>query len=111
MFTKSSMPSVKFGKPPPKESPLKKRYQKKGSRVPGPQDYDTQSIRNGIFSLSTKKRIVGVKFSTGPRTYNDVEERERASKPGPNSYDIPSALGKQVNSRYKSHPSISFGSR
>ena len=109
MFTKSGMPSVKFGCPPQKESNVKGRL--KSHLPPGPQDYDTEQIRKGIYSLSTKKRPAGVKFTTGPRTYNDMEEKERASKPGPNAYEIPSTFGMQVNSRYKSQPSISFGTR
>ena len=108
MFTKCGMPSVKFGRPPEKEI---RKGRSKPYHPPGPQDYDTVQIRKGIYSLSTKKRPAGVKFTTGPRTYNDMEERERAAKPGPNAYKIPSALGKQINSRYKSQPSISFGSR
>lgn len=106
MFTKSKMPSVKFGNPPRKE--LSKN---KPCCIPGPQEYDTESIRRGVYSMSSHKKPAGVKFTTGPRTYNDVEERERASKPGPNSYNIPSALGKQYNSKYKSQPCISFGCR
>jgi len=78
---------------------------------PGPQEYDTDNVRRGLLSLSTKKRPPGVRFTTGPRTYNDAEERERASKPGPSTYDVPSTLGKQSNSRYRSQPSISFGTR
>ncbi len=108
MFTKSKMPSVKFGDPPKEDNKEKKSSQ---SNQPGPQEYDTERIRRAVYSLSTKKRPTGVKFSTGPRTYNDVEERERASKPGPSAYDIPSALGKQSNSRYRSQPCISFGAR
>jgi hypothetical protein len=109
MFTKSQMPSVKFGDPPNKFNLNEKRKSK--ANQPGPQEYDTERIRRAVYSLSTKKRPTGVKFSTGPRTYNDVEERERMSKPGPSAYDIPSALGRQSNSRYRSQPSISFGSR
>ncbi len=106
MFTKSQMPSVKFGDPPKKQERKSSK-----SNQPGPQEYDTESIRRAVYSLSTKKRPTGVKFSTGPRTYNDVEERERMSKPGPSAYDIPSALGRQSNSRYRSQPCISFGAR
>lgn len=106
MFTKCKMPSVKFGDPPKKEG-----KQTSISNQPGPQEYDTESIRRAVYSLSTKKRPTGVKFSTGPRTYNDVEERERKSKPGPCTYDIPSAFGVQSNSRYRSQPCISFGAR
>lgn len=107
MRTKSSMPSVKFGSPPKKSS----RKSEASMRCPGPQEYDTENIRRGVYCLSTKRRPRGVKFSTGPRTSNDLEEKERASKPGPSTYEIPSGLGHQVNSRYKSQPSISFGSR
>ena len=107
MFTKSTMPSVKFGDPPKKDDDRHKRLPSQ----PGPQEYDTERIRRGVYNLSTKKRPTGVKFSTGPRTYNDVEERERASKPGPSAYDIGSSLGQQANSRYKSQPCISFGAR
>ena len=109
MYTKSKMPSVKFGDPPKKEDNREKKNAT--SNQPGPQEYDTERIRRAIYSLSTKKRPTGVKFSTGPRTYNDVEERERMSKPGPSAYDIPSALGRQSNSRYRSQPCISFGAR
>lgn len=107
MSTKSSMPSVKFGSPPRKKSD----GMGCSNHQPGPQEYDTESIRRGVYSLSTKKRPPGLKFTTGPRTYNDVEERERASKPGPCTYQIQSSLGAQVNSRYKSQPKISFGAR
>mmetsp|Transcript_26640 Transcript_26640/g.56090 ORF Transcript_26640/g.56090 Transcript_26640/m.56090 type:complete len:287 (+) Transcript_26640:94-954(+) len=106
MSTKSSMPSVKFGSPPKKKSPDSMLVHN-----PGPQEYDTDSIRKGVYSLSTKKRPAGVKFTTGKRSYNDIEERERASKPGPCSYVIPSSLGTQSNSKYRSQPSISFGAR
>jgi hypothetical protein len=114
MCTKSGMPSIRFGSPPGKDDSngqKKNNKMRPAMHMPGPQQYETESIRRGVYSLSTKKRPAGVKFTTGPRTYNDAEERERASKPGPNSYEIPSALGRQVNSRYKSQPSISFGAR
>jgi len=114
MFTKSKMPSVKFGDPPKKDnknSPLPAGVRTSTANQPGPQEYDTENIRRGVYCLSTKRRPAGVKFTTGPRTYNDAEERERASKPGPSAYAIPSALGRQYDSRYKSQPSISFGSR
>ncbi|KAL7533421.1 hypothetical protein ACHAXR_008737 [Thalassiosira sp. AJA248-18] len=104
MSTKSSMPSVKFGSPP------RKRSDSRHSN-PSAQEYDTESIRRGVNSLSTKKRPAGVRFTTGPRTYNDAEERERASKPGPCTYRTRSSIGDQVNSRYKSQPRISFGAR
>lgn len=105
MFTKSTMPSVKFGNPPKKEEG------RKTSTIPGPQEYDTENIRRGLYAMSTHRKPPGVRFTSGRRTYNDDEERERASKPGPNAYDIPSALGKQYSSKYKSQPCISFGSR
>lgn len=107
MSTKSGIPSVKFGSPPKPSS----RKGTRDSDQPGPQHYDTESLRRGVCSLSTKKRPAGVKFTTGPRTYNDAEERERASKPGPCTYSIRSSLGSQINSKYKSQPSISFGAR
>lgn len=107
MFTKSKMPSVKFGDPPKKDESERKNSSK--NNQPGPQEYDTERLRRAVYSLSTKKRPTGVKF--GPRTYNDVEERERVSKPGPSAYDIPSAFGRQSNSRYRSQPCISFGAR
>ena len=108
MSTKSGITSVKFGSPPKRP-----QSSESGTRnnQPGPQDYDTESLRRGVYSLSTKKRPAGVKFTTGPRTYNDAEERERSSKPGPCTYSIRSSLGSQVNSKYKSQPSISFGAR
>lgn len=111
MFTKSTMPSVKFGTPPKKLSKEEQKKYEERNHLPGPQEYDTESIRRGVYSLSTKRHPVGVKFSTGPRTYNDVEERERASKPGPSAYQIRSALGQQINSRYRSQPALSFGAR
>lgn len=133
MFTKSTMTSVKFGDPPRKKKKSSSNLKNKrpstassqkssGSMFddghpsslssPGPQDYDTDKIRNAVSScLSTKKRPPGVIFTTGPRTYNDAEERERASKPGPASYPIPSTMGPQFNSKYKSQPTISFGAR
>lgn len=106
LSSKSKMPSVKFGDPPKK----KKQSRNADNQLPGPTTYDTECIRRGIYSLSNKKRPAGVKFSTGPRMYNN-NEKERTSKPGPSSYEIPSALGQQYNSRYKSQPSISFGAR
>ena len=78
---------------------------------PGPQQYDTEAIRQGVYCLSTKRRPSGIVFTTGPRTYNDAEQRERASKPGPQSYKLPSSLGAQADSKYKSQPRISFGAR
>ena len=110
MRTKSGMPSVRFGAPPGKNKSRKPR-KAEAHHMPGPQEYETESIRKGVYSLSTKKRPPGVKFTTGPRTYNDVDERERASKPGPVAYQIPSAMGRQVNSKYKSQPAVSFGAR
>lgn len=104
MSTKRGMPSIKFGNPPP-------RTRRELHSNPSPQQYDTESIRCGVYSLSTKKRPAGVKFATGPRTYNDAEERERTSKPGPCTYRSRSSLGEQVNSRYKTQPRISFGAR
>lgn len=106
MLTKSKMPSIRFGDPP-------KKARKKRSKAnsPSPAEYDTEALRKGVFSLSSKRRPVGIKFSTGPRTYNDMEERERKRTPGPQSYNVPSALGNQVNSRYRSQPSLSFGAR
>lgn len=78
--TKQNRPSVKFGDPPAKRA--ESRLAKSSLGQPGPQEYDTESIRRGVYNLSTKKRPAGVRFTTGPRTYNDVEERERASKSG-----------------------------
>jgi hypothetical protein len=106
MFTTSCMPSVKFGNPPKKE-----RQTSTIQDNPGPQHYDSDMICKGVYRLSTKRNPPGVKFSTGPRTYNDAEEKERGSKPGPCAYEIPSGLGKQVSSRYKSQPIITFGAR
>eukprot|EP00591_Stephanopyxis_turris_P013533 CAMPEP_0195510316 /NCGR_PEP_ID=MMETSP0794_2-20130614/2998_1 /TAXON_ID=515487 /ORGANISM="Stephanopyxis turris, Strain CCMP 815" /LENGTH=260 /DNA_ID=CAMNT_0040637715 /DNA_START=236 /DNA_END=1018 /DNA_ORIENTATION=+ len=106
MLTKSKNPSSKFGSPPKK----KKKNCKREKSSPGPQGYDTENIRRGVYCLSTKRRPAGIKFATGPRAF-DVEERERASKPGPSAYAIPSTIGPQLNSRYKSQPRISFGSR
>eukprot|EP00804_Cyclotella_cryptica_P025068 CCRYP_016556-RA/>CCRYP_016556-RA protein AED:0.18 eAED:0.18 QI:131/-1/0/1/-1/1/1/0/291 len=106
--TKRGMPRVKFGSPPKK--PLSTEGKSRNDQ-PGPQHYDTDSLRKALFALSTKKRPAGVKFTTGPRTYNDAEGRERASKLGPCTYSSASSLGSQVNSKYKSQPSISFGAR
>lgn len=106
MFTKSGMPSTKFGAPPKREDP-----NAQGRQNPGPQHYDSEKVNSGIFRLSTKRNPTGVKFSTGPRTYNDAEEKERASKPGPGQYQLNSAMGTQVSSRYKSQPIITFGAR
>ena len=108
MFTKGKQSTIIFGTPTGGKTKSRKQRKKE---IPGPQQYETESIRRGINSLSTKKRPASVKFTTGPRTYNDAEEKERSSKPGPSVYEIPSALGRQVNSKYKSQPSISFGSR
>lgn len=100
---------MKFGDPP--KSSNRRGVSKNLDQQPGPQDYDTEKLRNGVYCLSNKRRPAGVKFTTGPRTYNDMEEKERASKPGPSSYPIPSTMGPQFNSRYKSQPTISFGVR
>jgi hypothetical protein len=108
--TKKAMPTITFGKAP-SSSPKKTKHGRSNNcdSAPGPQQYDTENIRRGSFSLSTNHRPQAVKFSTGPRTYNDIEERERASKPGPNAYKHHDGLGKQVNSRYRSSNGISFG--
>ena len=73
--------------------------------------YDTDKVVSGVFRLSTKRNPIGVKFATGPRTYNDAEEKERKAKPGPGQYKLNSAMGTQVSSRYKSQPIITFGAR
>jgi len=134
MFTKRSMPSVKIGKPPssPAHPPCKKERSSDEIRVsdgsgetgnhatrhqqqprgitPGPQEYDTESIRNGLLLLSKNRRPAGVKFGTGPRAY-DSGEKARGAVPGPSSYGVPSSLGPQVSSRYRSQPQMSFGAR
>ena len=107
-LTKKTAPSVKFGAPPRNSTRKGVKFQ---NEQPGPQDYDTDKLRNGVYCLSNKRRPASVKFTTGPRTYNDLEEKERASKPGPSAYPIPSTIGPQVDSRYKSQPTISFGVR
>ena len=111
MFTKSTMPSVKFGNPPNKPTAGAAKYLSSNRQNPGPQHYDSDLICAGVFRLSTKRNPIGVKFATGPRTYNDAEEKERSSKPGPGQYKLNSAMGTQVSSRYKSQPIISFGAR
>ena len=127
---KSNIQSVTFGRPSTARSsrrpssarqsssdrPSSARGSRSGSihqqyEEPGPQQYDTEAIRKGLFSLSTKRRPSGIVFTQGPRTYNDAEERSRRSSPGPNAYQSPSSLGAQVNSKYKSQPRISFGAR
>jgi hypothetical protein len=106
MFTKSGLPSVKFGNPPKKPG-----VAATGHQNPGPLHYDTDKVVSGVFRLSTKRNPIGVKFATGPRTYNDAEEKERKAKPGPGQYKLNSAMGTQVSSRYKSQPIITFGAR
>lgn len=106
MFTKSGLPSVKFGNPPKKPG-----VAAVGHQNPGPQHYDSDAMCKGVLRLSTKRNPIGVKFATGPRTYNDADEKERSSKPGPGQYRLNSAMGSQVSSRYKSQPIISFGAR
>jgi hypothetical protein len=106
MFTKSGLPSVKFGNPPKKAG-----VAAIGHQNPGPLHYETSAIVSGTLRLSTKRNPIGVKFATGPRTYNDADEKERASKPGPGQYQLNSAMGAQVSSRYKSQPIITFGAR
>ena len=115
---RSSVQSVTFGRPssarPSSARPSSARPStRRGSdhQHPSPQQYDTDAIRRGVFSLSTKRRPSGVAFTTGPRTYNDAEKRERARLPGPCTYQVPSSLGDQANSRYKNAARISFGSR
>ncbi len=113
MFTrKSTLQSVTIGRPS-SARPSSRRGRKitVNKELPGPQQYDTDAIRKAVYSLSTKKRPAGIVFTTGPRTYNDAEERERASKPGPCTYDAPSSIGNQAESRYKNQPRISFGAR
>ena len=115
---RSSIQSVTFGRPssarPSSARPSSARPSTRRGRDhqhPSPQQYDTEAIRRGVFSLSTKRRPSGVAFTTGPRTYNDAEERERARLPGPCTYQVPSSLGDQANSRYKNAARITFGSR
>ncbi|KAL7547175.1 hypothetical protein ACHAWF_010495 [Thalassiosira exigua] len=55
MSTKSGNPSVSFGSPPRRRSGPKQRN-------PSAQEYDTES-RRGVYSLSTKKRPAGFKFT------------------------------------------------
>lgn len=112
---RSSVQSVTFGRPssarPSSARPSSARPSRSDHQHPSPQQYDTEAIRRGVFSLSTKRRPSGVAFTTGPRTYNDAEERERARLPGPCTYHVPSSLGDQANSRYKNAARITFGSR
>ncbi|KAL7492043.1 hypothetical protein ACHAWT_001601 [Skeletonema menzelii] len=128
MFTRrSNIQSVTFGRPssarpssarPSSARPSSARSSSRGGssgslcdEQPSPQQYDTEAIRQGVSFLSTKRRPSGVVFTTGPRTYNDAEQRERASKPGPCTYQAPSSLGQQADSRHKNQPRISFGAR
>ena len=108
MCTKSRNPSIKFGTVANNKN---KKQIAREVNSPGPQEYDTQKIRKGVFSLSNKRRPVGVIFATGPRTHTDITERENARKPGPSTYIVPSTLSTQFNSRYKSPAKISFGAR
>ena len=118
MSTKSRNPSITFGTVAANNKSINKNKTKNKNKnirdvnhSPGPQEYDTANIRNGVFSLSNKRRPVGVKFTTGPRTHTDITERESSRKPGPSSYIVPSTLSTQFNSRYKSPAKISFGAR
>jgi len=80
---------------------------KGGDREPGPQDYSPN-----VFSDSTKKRVTGVAFGTGPQRYTGgVEFKERSRQPAPDKYDKPSSMGRQINSRYKTLKIASFGAR
>jgi len=112
LFTrKSTSQSVTFGRPSSASRPASRRGRMKCDEQPGPQQYDTDAIRKAVCSLSTQRRPSGVVFTTGPRTFHDAEVRDRASIPGPCTYDSPSSIGNQANSRYKNQPRISFGSR
>lgn len=117
MSTKSSMQYVKFGNPPPPPSSQREAKSTKGQAAsghftPGPQEYDTESIRKGMMSLSKNHRPAGMKFGTGRRAACDsAAEKARSAVPGPSSYGVPSSLGPQIDSRYKSQPKVSFGAR
>lgn len=94
-----SAPSATFGSGP-------QRYHGGASfktRVtePSPQHYETQNITTGVLRLSTQRNVPGTKFMTGPRTYNDANARESGSKPAPGQYRPQSAIGRQVESKYK----------
>ena len=94
-----SAPSATFGSGP-------QRYHGGASfkaRVaePSPQHYDTANLCRSVKRLSTQKSVPGTKFMTGPRTYNDANAREGANKPAPGQYRPQSAIGRQVESKYK----------
>ena len=69
---------------------------------PSPQTYDAAAIEKGQRMLSTGRNIPGVKFMTGPRTYNNAAERENKSRPAPGQYDSHGSCGRQIESKYRS---------
>ena len=48
--------------------------------LPGPGQYIEPIARPGSYLAGS---VQGVKFSQGPRTYNDVNERENKQRPAP----------------------------
>jgi len=113
--TKKSTPKISFGpaaantKYRSKVDPCKAEYRTETKSAPGPQHYDTNNIRRGLYSLSNKRRPPGIKIASVTRPSCDGEQREIQSSPGPCSYNYPSSLGKQINSRYRSHTGVAFG--
>lgn len=103
-----SAPNASFGSGP-------QRYHGGGEmknkcKEPSPQQYDTEIVRNAIFKLSTKRTITGVKFSTGPRTYNDANAKAAAASPAPGQYKSQSAIGGQVESKFKAETGFTLAS-
>ena len=101
-----SAPSATFGSGP-------QRYHggsdfKARTGEPSPQQYETRNLTHGLLKLSTQKSITGTKFMTGPRTYNDANAREARAKPAPGQYEPQSAIGHQVESRYRDNSAFSI---
>ncbi|CAM9270846.1 unnamed protein product [Pylaiella littoralis] len=93
------VPNVSFGVGPqrPVENP---------GKCPGPQAYDPENLRRAV-SACKPSPIRGVKFGTGAQRHNTAEV---GKSPGPNAgYVIPSTMGTQSNSVFKSVQTSSFG--
>ena len=96
---KRSVPGVKFGTGPQRYDAATREAK------PGPQAYDPASIRKGI-DFTKRKHTHAISFGTGPQR---VRERGHEG-PGPSQYGVPSAMGRQVSSLYKTASTPTFGS-
>ncbi|CAM9485339.1 unnamed protein product [Ascophyllum nodosum] len=94
------VPDISFGCGP--QRPVEKM-----GDYPGPQTYDPANLRRGM-SASRSSSLREFKFGTGPQRHNTFETDK---SPGPNAdYKIPSTMGPQMNSMFKSVNAPSFAS-